>query len=102
MLEALSLWKSILGKGEFLLKNNLVKSCCFRLQKNKENLKLNNSPVHGDHTVLASLQQPTPACPVPVPSVFKPQVIKIRNSVEGFNQEIEKLVLKNNNCKEVL
>ncbi|XP_046389548.1 protein FAM117B-like [Ischnura elegans] len=72
-----------------------------------------NNPVHGDHSVLSSTQisslcgttNSSPAASIvpmlqqhtkgiPIPSISKPLVPRMRNSIEGLNQEIERLVLK--------
>ncbi|CAL4090894.1 unnamed protein product, partial [Meganyctiphanes norvegica] len=78
-----------------------------RLQRtNKESggSAVRYSPVHGDHSVLA----PTPIHPrhqalqtsngnsraVPIPQCGRSMLPRLRNSVEGLNQEIERLVLR--------
>lgn len=43
---------------------------------------------------LASPSTPAPAKAIPIPGVAKPVVPRMRNSIEGLNQEIERLVLK--------
>ncbi|XP_002738459.1 protein FAM117B-like [Saccoglossus kowalevskii] len=74
------------------LKNNI------RKQGSTRNTANNNrqSPVHGNHAAVQQQQQQSAstgsqAMPIPSPSI--PKVPRARGSVEGLNQEIEKLVL---------
>lgn len=77
-----------------------------RLQKTKEVNRQSavsgqrHSPIHGDHSAI-SLTPLTPQVfhsttsrPVAIPNIPKPLMPRMRNSVEGLNQEIERLVLK--------
>lgn len=90
-----------------------------RLQRSKESSRQtsangqHHSPVHGDHSAISSasssaLTQPPPymlpmahsthtvsrAINIPNGNIPKPLIPRMRNSVEGLNQEIEKLVLR--------
>ncbi|XP_077978476.1 protein FAM117B-like isoform X2 [Glandiceps talaboti] len=82
-------WGSADQRIKEKLKHNI------RKQGSRQNTTNNNrqSPVHGNH---AAVQQPattatSQAMPIPSPSI--PKVPRTRGSVEGLNQEIEKLVL---------
>ncbi|XP_013420871.1 glucocorticoid-induced transcript 1 protein-like [Lingula anatina] len=66
-----------------------------RLQKSKMP-NPRQSPIHGNH---AALTNPPPILvskpvPIPVTHIPKAAVPRVRGSVEGLNQEIERLVLK--------
>ncbi|XP_074659168.1 protein FAM117B-like isoform X2 [Tubulanus polymorphus] len=74
-----------------------------RLQRSKESSKSSSaqqrqSPIHGHHLALATANliiTTSKAIGIPVPHIPKTGVPRIRGSVEGLNQEIERLVLKN-------
>ncbi|CAB3378767.1 Hypothetical predicted protein [Cloeon dipterum] len=87
--------------------DKLEKYIRHRLQQKSSGSRERGNPVAADHSVLSSSQlnsvcspvlpsSPTlsPASAIPIPSASKPAVPRMRNSIEGLNQEIERLVLK--------
>ncbi|XP_059476402.1 protein FAM117B-like [Neocloeon triangulifer] len=87
--------------------DKLEKYIRHRLQQKGSSSRERGSPLAADHSVLSSSQlnsvcspvlpsSPTlsPASAIPIPSASKPAVPRMRNSIEGLNQEIERLVLK--------
>lgn len=107
---------SSLGSGDNLLKEKYKQQ--LRKQGSRQSSTSNQraSPVHGYHTSVAPYQAPSspspgsssysgsvtarsPAITIPTSSL-KPPSPRIRGSVEGLNQEIEKLVLSGCNGNE--
>ncbi|XP_070565049.1 protein FAM117B-like isoform X2 [Ptychodera flava] len=66
-----------------------------RKQGSRQNTTNNNrqSPVHGNHAAVQQQSSSTVSQAMPIPSPSIPKVPRARGSVEGLNQEIEKLVL---------
>lgn len=89
-----------LGNGDQLKELQLIKQ---RLQRSKEgnrqstSINQRQSPIHGNHAALTNPPTATTITKplaIPVSNIPKSGVPRIRGSVEGLNQEIEKLVLK--------
>ncbi|XP_067844223.1 protein FAM117B-like isoform X1 [Heptranchias perlo] len=78
-----------------------------QLQRSKQSSrhhrdKERQSPFHGNHAAINQLQGPIPKTvliPVAIP-ISKSTVSRFRNSVEGLNQEIERIIIKESGDKE--
>ncbi|XP_078085004.1 protein FAM117B-like isoform X1 [Mustelus asterias] len=78
-----------------------------QLQRSKQSSrhhrdKERQSPFHGNHTAIIQSQAPIPKTvliPVAIP-ISKSTVSRFRNSVEGLNQEIERIIIKESGDKE--
>ncbi|KAG2459433.1 F117B protein, partial [Polypterus senegalus] len=58
------------------------------------------SPFHGNHSAINQSQTHIPkSVLIPIP-VSKPTACRFRNSVEGLNQEIERITIKEGGCRE--
>ncbi|XP_059823358.1 protein FAM117B isoform X1 [Hypanus sabinus] len=78
-----------------------------QLQRSKQSSrhhrdKERQSPFHGNHAAINQSQAPIPKTiliPVTIP-ISKSSVPRFRNSVEGLNQEIERIIIKESGDKE--
>ncbi|XP_069790100.1 protein FAM117B-like [Narcine bancroftii] len=78
-----------------------------QLQRSKQSSrhhrdKERQSPFHGNHAAINQSQTPIPKTiliPVTIP-ISKSSVPRFRNSVEGLNQEIERIIIKESGDKE--
>ncbi|XP_067892278.1 protein FAM117B-like isoform X1 [Heterodontus francisci] len=78
-----------------------------QLQRSKQSSrhhrdKERQSPFHGNHAAINQSQAPIPKTvliPVAIP-ISKSTVSRFRNSVEGLNQEIERIIIKESGDKE--
>ncbi|XP_043549315.1 protein FAM117B isoform X1 [Chiloscyllium plagiosum] len=78
-----------------------------QLQRSKQSSrhhreKERQSPFHGNHAAIIQSQAPIPKTvliPVAIP-ISKSTVSRFRNSVEGLNQEIERIIIKESGDKE--
>ncbi|XP_078407748.1 protein FAM117B-like isoform X2 [Cetorhinus maximus] len=78
-----------------------------QLQRSKQSSrhhrdKERQSPFHGNHIAIIQSQAPIPKTvliPVAIP-ISKSTVSRFRNSVEGLNQEIERIIIKESGDKE--
>uniref|UniRef100_UPI00398F3AF1 protein FAM117B isoform X1 n=1 Tax=Pristiophorus japonicus TaxID=55135 RepID=UPI00398F3AF1 len=79
-----------------------------QLQRSKQSSrhhrdKERQSPFHGNHAAINQSQAPIPKTiliPVAIP-ISKSTVSRFRNSVEGLNQEIERIIIRESGDKEV-